>query len=246
MKTLIHLINATLLSAVMLGYIVTHMPNPSLATPEDDFLTRAQSKIAVHAYKLDLKVSGWIARRDRAHVRHLRAALAGWLVVNGLLAVSGWFALRRSKDRISLEVSGGRVSVTVRALEDSLHRVLRQEPNIKDAKVTVIPRGRKVLVRAELTLVEVENLPALESGILDRMRHHFEVIFPSDEPVDYSVEIRKLRPSPKPIPAPIASVPAAAVVEPTEAPAPSPLPPNLVAERPRYGGSDEPQNSKES
>lgn len=197
MKRLLHACNTLILIAVLAFFLATQLASGPAVDPgpEAGMSGRTLYRVA----QLRHKVSVWARHRGGmvmdSHGREVRDAAFAWLSLNVLVILAGWMWPKRPGDKISLEVNGGRVSIAVRALEDSLHRILRNDVNVKDARVKVIPERGRVRVQAALTLIENANLPAMEEAILERLRHHFEVIFPADEPVEYEVDIQKLRAS---------------------------------------------------
>jgi len=135
------------------------------------------------------------------------------------------FSKKRS-NRITLDVPGGKVSITLLAIEDSLRRSLKGDPQIKDSKVIVSPQGRSISVTAKVTLLESENLHHLDEKIIAHLKNHFEKIFPIQQPVSYEVVINKLKATGTPMGVNVSS-PSPAITTPLSVQ--QPLYPNLNA-----------------
>jgi hypothetical protein len=199
MRKLVSFINSSVFLILLFSFMLVHLFPLGESSP---MAPSGDSWIDTLCHKLDLfrfQVSHWswikIQVFYHSHTRELVSFGAILLGINAMNWIVMSILPQTRQNNISLKVNGGVVSITIRAVEESLTRALRGEPSIKDSKVLIRSEKTKIHVKACLTLIENTNLHLLEEKILDKLRSHFEAIFPSDKPVEYEAVIHKLRPS---------------------------------------------------
>lgn len=197
MKSLIHAVNSFL---VTLGLVVYLMPNAmprhlaGMTSPPDGTPVVERLQFAIgHAGEL---VQTGILSANWMGAPWFSTGLVIWLALNMLYWTWAVIHSKGSLDRISLEVNGGTVSITIRALEESLARGLRVDPHVKDGKVIVRPSQSRITVTAYLVLIETDSVHNLEGAIIERLRGHFTRIFPAEQEIRYEVIINKLKAAP--------------------------------------------------
>jgi hypothetical protein len=244
----VHLLNSTLLVVILIFFLLHQIEVPvdirNMSTIPEDLNIFQQLRVHFWFYA-QYGGETFMAQRS-THV--IAVAI---LLLNGILwPILALFG-RKRRDRITLEVNGGLVSIKTLAIEESLRRSLKGDPQIRDSRVTVIPGNRKVTVTAKLKLLENDNLHHLDEKIIAHMKNHFERIFPIQKPVTFEVIIEKLKPAGTPmgIQPPVVAAPAptpAPVVEPEPQPEPEPEPaPVKQPQYPEANSSDTRQDNKE-
>lgn len=224
MKKLLHFCNTVVLVFVLAVFLLIRLVPADLR--EQHPLPDSLKFYEVGLYKAGQTMYE-LAQSILTHDKVFWVAIALFLA-NGLYWSMALLFSKKNRDRISLGVSGGQVSITVRALEESLRRSLRGDPQIKDSRVLVHSTGKRIVVTAYVTLLETENLHHLDERIINHLRQHFERIFPAQEPVSYEVVINKLKQVGTPLPLQSAR----------DEPLPPPPPPPPV-EQPTYPDSQD-------
>lgn len=197
MKNLIHAVNSFF---VTLGLLIYLMPNAmpagmaGMSSPPDG--VNIQERLCFAIGRAGENVIEGIRNANWQGAPWFSVGLVAWLILNMLYW--SWVMVKSNSalDRISLEVNGGKVSITIRALEESLARGLRVDPHVRDGKVIVRPSPSKITVTAYLVLIETDNVHSLEGQIIERLRNHFTRIFPAEQEILYEVIINKLKAAP--------------------------------------------------
>lgn len=226
---LVHFINSvTLMSLLVLFLVAQTVPahiNDFGDIPQDkDIISKLKS------IKLEAGLHAKTSIDNMATNKQTRRIALGILLMNLLFWPILCLLSTKRKDRITLDVNGGKVSFKILALEDSLRNCLKGDPQVKVRRVIINAAGRSISITAEVSLLETDSIQHLDERIIAHLKNHFEKIFPVQKPVSYEVVIGKLKPSGTPMavqalpithtttPIPVAE-PIATPVEPVEQPA---------------------------
>ncbi len=121
--------------------------------------------------------------------------LAGALLVT-LNTVLIWDFLSNAFGLKYLKLDGGRVSVSVKALQDALERAVKGIPEVSAARVSVSPparRGRPVLIKAYVSLRGSIVYHSISSSVMSVLENTFSDIVSEGSPVRCQVYWEKIR-----------------------------------------------------
>lgn len=195
---LVHFINSITLMSLLVLFLVAQTV-PSHINSFDDIPEEKNFVGMIKSSKLKAGLHAKLSIENLSENRQAKRIALGLLAMNAIFwPILCLFSTKR-KDRITLEVNGGKVSFKILALEDSLKNSLKGDPQVKVRRVMVNPTGRSISITAEVTLLETENIQHLDERIIAHLKNHFEKIFPVQKPVQYEVVIGKLKPSGTPM-----------------------------------------------
>lgn len=126
--------------------------------------------------------------------RIVTAGAAGFFLVNPLVALLRWFqAIRRNRE-ISYTTDGGRISVSLIAIEEALNRAIEGEPEVKKAHVRVFEDRvkRTVVIEAVVTLWEVPNVTDRNRFCQRLLRRRFAELMPEQSQVHVNLHLHRL------------------------------------------------------
>lgn len=122
------------------------------------------------------------------------AGAAAFFLVNPLVAMLRWFqAIRRNRE-ISYNTDGGRISVSLIAIEEALNRAIEGEPEVKKAHVRVFEDRvkRTVVIEAVVTLWEVPNVTDRNRFCQRLLRRRFAELMPEQSQVHVNLHLHRL------------------------------------------------------
>ncbi len=137
-------------------------------------------------------------------VEHLRKPEGHWLMLSlaTLMAVIplgmaiGWWRAHRRAREISYTTDGGRVSVSLIAVEEALTRAVEGETCVKKAAVRVYEDRvkRQVIIDAVMTLWEVANVTERNRTCAQILRRRFNELMPEQTAVAVNLTVHRLTP----------------------------------------------------
>lgn len=103
------------------------------------------------------------------------------------------FSVNVHRDKIiAFDNPAGRVTVSLGALEDLIHRLLREVPEVKDSNTRIVAAGRGVNIRTKLVLVVDVDIPGLTSRVQDMIKNKIQDIIGIDENIEVSIYVGKI------------------------------------------------------
>ena len=174
---LLHFVNSIILILLVMVFSLSHtMPN-QLKNYREIPADVNVSNIDKLRFKISLPAT--IAWKKISKPSNSIKLSLSVLALNGfILSILILFFRRKTKGRLSVNVQGGKVSITVNAIEDSLRRCLKGDPQIDPTKVIVVAGASRIKITAYVTLRESDNLHHLDENIISHMKTHLEKIFP--------------------------------------------------------------------
>ncbi|HYE04168.1 MAG TPA: hypothetical protein VEL07_01495 [Planctomycetota bacterium] len=152
--------------------------------------------------------------------RLLMLSVATLMAVIPLGMVIGWLRAHRRAREISYTTEGGRVSVSLIAVEEALTRAVEGETCVKKAAVRVYEDRvkRQVIIDAVMTLWEVANVTERNRTCAQILRRRFNELMPEQTAVAVNLTVHRLTPrrddAKHATEAPAAAAPAAAIAAP--------------------------------
>jgi hypothetical protein len=194
----VHLINSIALMSLLVLFLVAQTVPDDIDTFDD--IPQEKSLIGIlKATRLEAGLHAKISIENFSKSKEIKQIALGIFLLNALFWPMACLFSTKRKDRITLEVNGGKVSFKVLALEESLRNSLSGDPQVKVRRVVVNPTGRNIAITAEVTLLETDSIQHMDARIIAHLKNHFEKIFPVQKPVSYEVVIGKLKPSGTPM-----------------------------------------------
>lgn len=132
---------------------------------------------------------------------------AALLLTSPFMILLRWVqALRRNRE-ISYTTDGGKISVSLIAIEEALTRAVEGEAEVKKAHVRVFEDRvrRAVVVEAVVTMWEVPNVTDRNRFLQKMLRRRFAELMPEQTHVDVNLHLHRMterRPEQKPAAAP--------------------------------------------
>lgn len=143
------------------------------------------------------------------------AGLAAFFLTNPLVTLLRWFQSIRRHREISYQTDGGKISVSLLAIEEALTRAIEGEAEVKKAHVRVFEDRvkRSVVIEAVVTLWEVPNVTDRNRFCQRLLRRRFAELMPEQNQVEVNLHLHRLterRVEPKTLSIAKAASPAAA------------------------------------
>jgi hypothetical protein len=130
---------------------------------------------------LTLQTFGWVRLFEEAEAPHLKTLMAGltlaFVVANGVYLYEMFVAQRSS--HFASRSGEAEYLISIGALEESLGRVARKNPEVYEARVTVRKEraaGSPVVVEVRFTAYEDMAVPQLTERLREVLRRRFEEV----------------------------------------------------------------------
>lgn len=124
--------------------------------------------------------------------RIIFAGLAGFiLLINYVFYVLFTVNVHRDKT-IAFDNPGGRVAVSLSALEDLVKRALQAVEGVKDTKSIISASKKGIHVRLRLSIKSDVNIPELTSNVQEMIKDRIHDTIGIDEKVDINVYVKKI------------------------------------------------------
>ena len=122
------------------------------------------------------------------------AGLAGFLLTSPLVTFLRWFQSIRRHREISYQTDGGKISVSLLAIEEALTRAIEGEVEVKKAHVRVFEDRvkRAVIIEAVVTLWEVPNVTDRNRFCQRLLRRRFAELMPEQNQVEVNLHLHRL------------------------------------------------------
>jgi len=123
-------------------------------------------------------------------------AAGGVLIALNIVLVWDFLSRAFGMDYLRLESSGGRVSVSVKALQDALERAVKGIAEVSAARVRVSPparKGKPVVIKAYVSLRGTIVYHSISRAIMNVLETTFNDIVSEDVPVRCQVFWEKIR-----------------------------------------------------
>jgi len=116
-----------------------------------------------------------------------------------ILFVNYLFFKANTSDRqrgkiIAFDNPGGRVTVSVHALEDMIRRVVSRRAEVREIRAAIKAVKRRLLVRARITLRADVNIPEITSSLQDLIKSRIQDMIGIEETVDVRIDVVKIIP----------------------------------------------------
>ncbi len=122
------------------------------------------------------------------------AGLAAFFLTNPLVTLLRWFQSIRRHREISYQTDGGKISVSLLAIEEALTRAIEGEVEVKKAHVRVFEDRvkRAVIIEAVVTLWEVPNVTDRNRFCQRLLRRRFAELMPEQNQVEVNLHLHRL------------------------------------------------------
>ena len=122
------------------------------------------------------------------------AGLAAFMFVSPLVTLLRWFQSIRRHREISYQTDGGKISVSLLAIEEALTRAIEGEVEVKKAHVRVFEDRvkRAVIIEAVVTLWEVPNVTDRNRFCQRLLRRRFAELMPEQNQVQVNLHLHRL------------------------------------------------------
>ncbi|MFC1479183.1 hypothetical protein ACFL6F_01170 [Planctomycetota bacterium] len=119
-------------------------------------------------------------------------------IIAFLIPVTKLLKAKRRKE-IHYANAIGEISIALAAIEEALERVLDAVDIVRSYEVSLFdkPNDKKLIVRARLSLWEVNDIPTKIAEIQQELKDRFEEIMPEAESVEYKVALASFMPKAK-------------------------------------------------
>jgi len=126
--------------------------------------------------------------------------LATGLVALGILFLNYLFfktlATDRQKEKtLAFDNPGGRVTVSVNALEDMVRRVMTKNPDVKEVRSTIKAGRKRLIIQAKVTLNTEVNIPEMTSSLQEAVKSRLQDAIGLEEAVEVHIHVNSMVPA---------------------------------------------------
>lgn len=125
-------------------------------------------------------------------------AIGTVLIVVTLLVIQIVLGKMQRERNIAFDNPDGQVTISLNAIEDFIKRLIRQIPEIKELKPTVVASKKGVEVMTRLILFSDTNIPEITERIQSLIKVRIQEILGIEESISVKVHIIKIAPKEEP------------------------------------------------
>lgn len=131
---------------------------------------------------------------ENLEVRSIVGAVGLFILLNNYVFARAILSQQQRGKMIAFDNPGGRVSVSLAALEDLVRREMARAPEVKEVRCTVFAARKAIEINARLILNADVNIPEMTSRLQDMVKGKVQDTIGIEENVVVKIDVVKIIP----------------------------------------------------